>query len=133
VEAAIAQGRIFFGHAHNQLLHFLGETGSAQLTTLLPPVKFPSDQSRIPAHEGIGRHEGCNFLEALAAEWVGKRRETTAFRVRQVQPAAPEPGFEDAGFLKQICDNLLLVPLEPSSNYGDQDLENHSRPSGWRS
>ena len=56
-----------------------------------------------------------------------------AFRVRQVQPAATDPGFEDAIFLKEIRDDLLLVLLEPSSDHGDQDLENHSRSSGWRS
>jgi hypothetical protein len=69
----------------------------------------------------------------LAAEGVGTRREATAFRVRQAQPAAPELGFEDAIFLKEIRDDLLLVLLEPSGDHGDQDLENHSRSSGWRS
>jgi hypothetical protein len=107
--------------------------GSAKLTTLLAPVKLLGDQSRIPAHEGIGRHKGCHLFEALAAEWVGKRREATAFRVRQAQPAATEPGFEDAVFLKEIRDDLLLVPLKPSSDHGDQDLENHSRSSDWSS
>jgi len=65
----------------------------------------------------------------LAAEWVGKHRETAAFCVRQAQPVAIEAGFEDAIFLKEICDDLLLVLLEPSSDHGDQDLENHSRSS----
>jgi len=48
----------------------------------------------------------------LAAEWVGTRREATAFHVRQAQPAATELGFEDAVFRKEIRDDLLLVPLE---------------------
>jgi hypothetical protein len=133
LDAAIAPGRILFGHAHDQLLNFLGDTGSAKLTTLLAPVKFLGDQSLIPAHEGIGRHEGCYLFEALGANWVRKRRETTAFRIRQVQPAATKLGFENAVFLKKIGDNLLLVLLEPSSDHGDQDLENHSRSSGWKS
>jgi hypothetical protein len=100
---------------------------------LLAPVKLLGDQSLIPAHEGIGRHESCHLVEELAAEWVGKRCEATAFHVRQAQPAATEPGSEDAIFLKEIRDDLLLVLLEPSSDQGDQDLENHSRSSGWRS
>jgi hypothetical protein len=58
----------------------------------------------------------------LAAEGVGKRREATAFRVRQAQSAATELGFEDAIFLKEIRDDLLLVPLEPSRNRGNQDV-----------
>jgi hypothetical protein len=64
----------------------------------------------------------------LAAEWVGKRREATAFRVRQAQPAATELSFEDAVFLKEIRDDLLLVPLEPSSNHGNQDVQDHGVP-----
>jgi hypothetical protein len=59
--------------------------------------------------------------------------ETATFGVRQAQPAATEPGFEDAIFLKEIRDDLLLVLLEPSSDHGDQDWENHSCSSGWRS
>jgi hypothetical protein len=100
---------------------------------VLAPVKLLSDEPLIPAHEGIGRRKGCHLFEALAAEWVGQSREATAFRVRQAQPTATEPGFEGAVFLKEVRDHLLLVPLEPSSDHGDQDLENHSRSSGWRS
>jgi hypothetical protein len=61
---------------------------------------------------------------------VARRR---PFRIRQAQPAVTESGFENAVFLKKIGDNLLLVPLEPASDHGDQDFENHSRSSGWRS
>ena len=64
------------------------------------------------------------------AEWVGKRREATAFHVRQAQPAATELSFEDAVFRKEIRDDLLLVPLEPSSNHGDQDVQDHGMPQG---
>jgi len=59
---------------------------------------------------------------------VGERRETAAFRVGQAQPAATEVSFEDAIFRKEIRDDLLLVPLEPSSDHGDQDWEDHSAP-----
>jgi hypothetical protein len=59
---------------------------------------------------------------------VGTRREATAFRVRQAQPAAAELGFEDTVFLQEIRDDLLLVPLEPSSDHGDEDVEDHSAP-----
>jgi hypothetical protein len=55
----------------------------------------------------------------LAAEGVRKRREATAFGVRQAQPTATELSFEDAIFLKEIRDGLLLVPLEPSRNHGN--------------
>jgi hypothetical protein len=133
LDAPIAPRRVLFRHTYDKQLDLLCDAGSAKLTTWLAAVKRLGDQSLILAHEGIGRHESCHLFEALAAEWVGKRCEATAFRVRQAQPAATEPGFEDAIFLKEIRDDLLLVLLEPSSDHGDQDLENHSRSSVWRS
>ena len=66
----------------------------------------------------------------FSAEWVGKRREATAFRVRQAQPAATELRFADTVFLQERCDDLLLVPLEPSSNHDNQDVQDHGVPRG---
>ena len=37
-------------------------------------------------------------------------------------------GFKDTVFLEEIGDDLLLVPLEPASDHGDQDVEDHSPP-----
>jgi len=64
---------------------------------------------------------------------VGERSETAAFSVRQAQPAITELGFAHTVFRVQISDNLLLVPLDPPGDHGDQDVENHRRSSGWRS
>jgi hypothetical protein len=44
------------------------------------------------------------------------------------QTAAAEVSFEDAIFLKEIRDDLLLVPLEPSRNHGNQDVQDHEMP-----
>ena len=48
------------------------------------------------------------------------------------QPAAIKLGFEDAIFLLQVGDHLLLVPLDPANDLRNEDMENHSRSSGWR-
>ena len=130
LDAAIAPGRILFRHADDELLDLLGDTRSAKLSSLRAPVKLLGDQSLVPAQEGIGRDEGGDLFEALATKRVGERREAAAFRVRQAQPAATELGFEDAVFLKEIRDDLLLVPLEPASDHGDQDVEDHGAASG---
>jgi hypothetical protein len=63
---------------------------------------------------------------------VGQRSKPPAFRVRQAQPAATEVGFQDAIFRKEIRDSLLLVPLQPAGNHGDEHVQNHSRSQGWR-
>ena len=102
--------------------------GRPSWSALRAPVKLLGDQSLVPAQEGIGRDEGRDLFEALAAERVGERREAAAFGVRQAQPAATELGFEDAVFLEEIGDDLLLVPLEPAGDHGDQDVEDHGVP-----
>src|SRR6266511_6129317 len=90
LDATEAPRGVLFRHAHDQLLDLLRDAGSATLTTWRAPVKLLGDQLRIPAQEGLGRHEGCHLCEALAAEGVGTRREATAFRVRHVYLAATE-------------------------------------------
>ena len=67
-------------------------------------------------------------FEALATKRVGERRETAAFGVGEPQPAAAELGFETRFSSMQIGDHLLLVPLEPAGNHGDEDVENHGVP-----
>ena len=95
--------------------------------SLRAAVKLLRDQSLVPAQEGLWRHEGRHRFEALPPKRVGERREAPAFRVRQAQPAATEVGFQDAIFRKEIRDSLLLVPLQPAGNHGDQNVEDHSR------
>jgi hypothetical protein len=82
----------------------------------------------VPPQKRIRRDEGSKCFEALAPKRVGEGRKTAAFRVREPEPTATELGFEDTIFLKEIGDDLLLVPLQPASNHGDQDLKDHSTP-----
>jgi hypothetical protein len=53
-----------------------------------------------------------------------------AFGVGQAQPAPAELGFEDAVFHEERCDDLLLVTLDPPSEHGEQQLEDHGYSSG---
>ena len=63
--------------------------------------------------------------------WANGRKAAT-FRVRQAEPTTTKLGLQDAVFLVQVGDHLLLVTLEPASDHGDQDMEDHDRSSGWR-
>ena len=53
---------------------------------------------------------------------MGERREATAFRVGQAEPAPTELGFEDAVFLLEVGDDLLLVTLHPAGHHGDKHV-----------
>jgi len=61
-------------------------------------------------------------LQALAAKWVGACRKTAAFRVGEPQSVTTEVGFEDAVLFLEVGDDVLLVPLEPASDHGDEDM-----------
>jgi hypothetical protein len=43
-----------------------------------------------------------------------------------------ELSFEHAIFLDPIRDHLLLVTLHPTSDHGDEHLQNHGVSSGWK-
>jgi hypothetical protein len=52
--------------------------------------------------------------------------------IGEVEPVATELGVEDAVFREEVGDDLWLVALEPVSNHGHQELEDHRRSSAWR-
>ena len=131
LDPSVTPTGVFLGHAYDELVDRLGDARSATLS-LLTPVKRLGNQSLVPAQERVRCGDGRHFLEALAPERVDKRREAAAFGVYQVQPATAEVGIEGAVFLDEGGDDLLLVTLEPASGHGDQDVEDHSRSSGWR-
>jgi hypothetical protein len=124
--------RILLGHAHDELFHILRDTGTAKLTAVLTAIKLLRDQSLVPAHERVGRGDGGHLFETCTAERMGQCGEAAAFGVGQVQPAAAEMGFEDTVFLSQVGDDLLLMTLDPTREYGEQELEDHGLSSGWR-
>jgi hypothetical protein len=94
LDASVAPRRVFLGHAHHELLHLLGNTGSATLTTLHTPVKLLGDQSLVATQEGVRRGDCGDLLEALVTERMGQCGEAAAFGIGQAQPTAVEAGFE---------------------------------------
>jgi hypothetical protein len=111
------------------LLDLLGDTRSAKRSSLLAPVKLLGDQSLVPAQEGVWSRDVRNRFETFAAEGIGQRGETAAFGVGQAQPAPAELGFEEAVFHEEIRDDLLLVTVDPPSEHGEQQLEDHGLSS----
>jgi hypothetical protein len=63
---------------------------------------------------------------------VGQRGKAATLSIGEAEPTAAELGLQDAIFCEQIHDDLLLVTLQPTSNHGDQDVEDHSRSRDWR-
>jgi len=51
----------------------------------------------------------------------------TPFGIREAKATTAELGFEDAVFHKEIRDDLLLMTLQPASNPGNQNMQDHRR------
>ena len=128
LDAPVAPRRILFRHAQDELLHLLGDTRPAQLAALLTAVKLLGDQSLVPAQKRVWRGDGGDLFQARAPEGVGERREAAALGLGQAQPAPAQLEFEDTVFLEEIGDDLLLVPLEPAGDHGDEDMQDHRIP-----
>jgi hypothetical protein len=132
LNAAIAPARILLSHADDQLFDLLDHARSTQAAAVVASVELLRDEAMIPAHQGIWGSNRGQFFEACATDRMGECREAPAFHVRQAEPAATKLIFQDAVFLVQVGDNLLLVTLEPATDHGDQDGKEHGRSSGWR-
>ncbi len=109
LDTAIPPRGILFCHAYDKLLDLLGDTRSPKLLSLGAPVELLRDQSLVPAQEGVRGGKGRDLFETFAPERVGERRKAAALAVRQAQPSAPVVGFENAVFLLEIRNDVLLV------------------------
>jgi hypothetical protein len=89
---------------------------------VLAPVELLRDQSRVPPLEGLGRGDRGDLFEACAVDRMGQCGETAPFGVSQPPLLAAKFGFKDAIFFDEVCDHVLLVPLSPAGDHGNQDL-----------
>jgi hypothetical protein len=55
--------------------------------------------------------------------------EPAAFGVGQAQSVPAKLGLEDAVFREEIRNDLLMVTLDPPSEHGEQQLEDHGLSS----
>ena len=115
-------------HAHDELFDFLGDTRASKRFALLAAIELVGNQSLVPTQESIGRGEGGERFEALTAQWIRQCGETAALGVGKTKPAAAVLGFEDAILLLKVGDHLLLVPIDPASDHGDEDVQDHGVP-----
>src|SRR5262245_59424891 len=82
-------------------------------------------------NEGIRCGDGGGVFELLAAERIRHGRQSSAFGVSQAQAPVWEFGGENAIFFFEIRDDMLLMPIDPAGNHGDEGVENHEGSSGW--
>ena len=125
LDPSIAPGAVLLGHAHDELFDLLSDPRAAKRAAVCAPIELLRDAVVIPPQEGVRRGHRRDLFEAFPAERMGERSKSAAFGIGEAKPAAAEVGFEDAVFRKEVRDDLLLMPLQPASNHGNQNVEDH--------
>ena len=67
-----------------------------------------------------------SFRRLRPSGWASGR-EAAPFGIREAKATTAELGFEHAVFRKEIRDDLLLMTLQPASNHGNQNMQDHRR------
>jgi hypothetical protein len=84
---------------------------------------FPPDEFPMPAHQSLWRDNRCHFREQFSPRQPGFDREAAALIVREAKAPATKLNPNDAIFLPQILDCVLLLLIHPSGNGKEQKTE----------
>lgn len=85
----------------------------------------------MPAQNRVGRDNRGNLTKPATAQPVSMHGQPTAFLVSQVDPAAHVP-TEDAVLFDQVGHGVVLPPVEPADQRGEQQAERHRIEHGAR-
>jgi hypothetical protein len=61
----------------------------------------------------------------FSANRKGEGCKTTALSISEADAPITEFGVEGTVFFQKICDDLLLMSVDPTGDHGDEDLQNH--------
>ena len=85
----------------------------------------------MPPKNRVGRDDRGDVLQAATAKPMAMHRQPTAFRIGQAVPAAHVP-TQDAVLFDQVGHDVLLPPVEPAGQRGEQQAERHRVGHGAR-
>ena len=98
------------GHLDDELFEFGGGPSTAGFTRL--GGVLGGDEPAVPRQQGIGRHEGLELGERLAAEDFGLLSQTDSLGVSEARFATAELFKEDSVFGAQVVDESAMVPVD---------------------
>jgi hypothetical protein len=86
----------------------------------------------MPPQKRVRRHNRGHLAQGGAPETLSTRRPPAPLIIREPQPSAAQPGPQDSMLFHQIRDHLLLLPIEPAGEGGEEqrsDGNNHGGES----
>ena len=122
LDPCVAPRGILQRHSHDEINDILHHTRASRTspTTTVPPGSY---QLPVPPHQRIGRHQGLEFLQYLAPQYLGFPRKLTSFRVSEVNLPFTQASLENAVLFLQIVDHFKMVAVDPTSEDDEQKLK----------
>jgi uncharacterized peroxidase-related enzyme len=77
----------------------------------------------VPSQDRVGGHNGRDLPQDPSTEALALRGEASALVVGQPEAASLQLPLEDAVFLDQVFDDVLLVAIDPSGEGHEQHLQ----------
>ena len=128
LNASITPCAIFLSHTNHQLRN-LGWTLRAARIPVRAPIIFLRNQPPMPCEQSF-RSDDCGDLrENLTSEPFGFDGKPTSLVVRKTEPTITELFPQNAIFLYEVLDHVLLPLVQPARNGNDEKRKWISRPA----
>jgi len=107
----------------------------SSLAPAVGAVVLAGHQLAVPRQDGLGREQRAELAQQLPPQLHARRREPTPLGVVQDDPLLAKLLPQDAVFLAQVGDHVLLLPVHPAGNGHNEELprcEGHAEEDSWR-
>ncbi len=130
LDSRVSPSSILPCNANDQVGDEIHDPGPAGGPTLVRPLL--GNQSPVPAKDGVGSHERCDFAKSPSADRLAANGKPSPLRVGQSKSSSTELLLEDAVLFSKIVDDRILLAGDPTGHGGYEDLpgiEHRCHPS----
>jgi hypothetical protein len=124
----VAPAAILLRHAQHQRNKFCPDARPTRATSL-NERPFPCHQLAVPAKQRLRRNDRAKLVQCFAPQRPRLLRKLSAFGVSEDDAPSTKPRAKHAILDFQIVDRRRLLPLQPTSDHHQQELEKGCRAS----
>jgi hypothetical protein len=122
LDADVAPGRIFSGHAQDQVDDLRSDWRPSHGLAAIAVVPFLGQQLPVPAQDGVGGEGGADLVEDLPAKDLAPDRQASPLVVVEPDPLLAVGLPQDLVLGAEIIDHLLLLPVDHAGKDGQEKL-----------
>ncbi len=76
----------------------------------------------MPGHDRVGSDDRSDFTQELETNRLALHGQTPSLVIGQSEPLSSKLLLQDTILLLKVFDDVLLVPIDPASECGEEDL-----------